>query len=122
MCDINNYEIKILEKKNPDAGKIISTQHNLEKKRFLNPQAEYFHALGITNEHGGILQSGQKKFKQVDKYIDIVSHLIAEKNLRTDAVIARFGTTSSAPEARARSPENSICAAPKSPAPSTSDR
>ncbi len=88
----NNSEIKFIEKKNPDAGKIISTQHNLNKKRILNPHAQYFHALGITNEQGDILPTGQKKFKQVDKYIDIVSHLIAETNLRTDAVIADMGS------------------------------
>lgn len=90
--EINVPEIKLIEKKNPDAGKFISTQHNLDKKRILNPHSKYFHALGITNDQGDILQSGQKKFKQVDKYIEIVSHLLAEKNLRKDAVIADMGS------------------------------
>ena len=90
--EIHAPEIKLIEKKNPDTGKLISTQHNLEKRRILNPHSKYFHTLGITNEQGDILPTGQKKFKQVDKYIDIVSHLLAETNLRSDAVIADMGS------------------------------
>ena len=87
-----NFEIKMISKKNPDAEKKISLEHNTEKKRILNPSAKYFHALGITNVQGEILQNGQKKFKQIDKYIDIVSHLITEAHLRDEAVIADMGS------------------------------
>lgn len=87
-----NFEIIFISKKNPNTEKKISLEHNTEKKRILNPSAKYFHALGITNAQGEILQTGQKKFKQVDKYIDIVSHLISEANLRDDAVIADMGS------------------------------
>lgn len=68
------------------------TQHNIEKKRLLNPSQPYFHALEITDAKGNITPNGQKKFKQIDKYIEIIAALLREADLPDDAYIADFGS------------------------------
>ena len=67
-------------------------QHDIEKKRLLNPTQPYFHALEITDAKGNITSNGQKKFKQIDKYIEIIAALLREVDLPDDAHIADFGS------------------------------
>lgn len=70
----------------------IVAEHNQEKKRFLNPRQPYFRALEITDISGNITPNGQKKFKQIDKYIEIIASLLREAELPDDAHIADFGS------------------------------
>ena len=67
-------------------------QHNQEKKRLLNPTQPYFHALEITDSKGNITSKGRKKFKQIDKYIEIIAALLRDADLPDDAHIADFGS------------------------------
>ena len=66
--------------------------HNKEKKRLLDPSQAYFHALEITDSKGNITPTGQKKFKQINKYIEIIDSLLKEIPLPNDAIIADFGS------------------------------
>ena len=70
----------------------LPLNHNKEKKRLLNPAQPYFHALEITDSKGNITPTGQKKFKQINKYIEIIDGLLKEISLSKDAVIADFGS------------------------------
>ena len=70
----------------------VVAQHDIEKKRLLNPTQPYFHALEITDAKGNITSNGQKKFKQIDKYIEIIAALLREVDLPDDAHIADFGS------------------------------
>ena len=80
---------KTQNSKNTEGGVL---QHNQEKKRLLNPSQPYFHALEITDAKGNITPNGQKKFKQIDKYIEIIASLLREADLPDDAHIADFGS------------------------------
>jgi Methyltransferase domain len=68
------------------------TTHNKEKKRLLDASQAYFHALEITDTQGNVTPNGQKKFKQINKYIEIIDSLLKEITLPNDAVIADFGS------------------------------
>jgi Methyltransferase domain len=70
----------------------ILNVHNKAKKRLLNSSQPYFHALDITDALGNITPNGQKKFKQINKYIEIIDSLLKEMALPDDAVIADFGS------------------------------
>jgi hypothetical protein len=70
----------------------VSTAHNKEKKRLLDATKPYFHALEITDAKGNITPTGQKKFKQINKYIEIIDTLLKEIELPKDAVITDFGS------------------------------
>jgi Methyltransferase domain len=70
----------------------ISTAHNKEKKRLLDATKPYFHALEITDAKGQITPTGQKKFKQINKYIEIIDSLLKDIELPKDVIIADFGS------------------------------
>lgn len=51
--------------------------HDRQKNRMIETQGkEYLHALEITDAQGRVLKSAQDKFRQIDKYIEILGHLI----------------------------------------------
>jgi SAM-dependent methyltransferase len=85
-------EGRFSEKKASSANESILTQHNNEKMRRLNPQQPYFHALEITDAKGVVTPTGQKKFRQIDKYIEIIESLVRETDLPDDPIIVDMGS------------------------------
>ena len=73
--------------------KTVDKTHDHQKNRPIkNAKARpYLTALGIANKDGEILKSGQKKFKQINKYIELISHLLKEKPLQKGARIVDMG-------------------------------
>ncbi|MFN7115523.1 MAG: class I SAM-dependent methyltransferase [Saprospiraceae bacterium] len=71
-----------------------STEHNKPKKRFLEATADnvYLRELGITGADGQVLPTGQKKFKQINKYIEIIDNLLQQSPLPGDAHIVDMGS------------------------------
>jgi SAM-dependent methyltransferase len=92
-------EARLMEKKpttviatqEATSGGIIH-QHNHEKTRRLDPQQPYFHALEITDAKGNVTPTGQKKFRQIDKYIEIIESLVRETDLPNDPIIVDMGS------------------------------
>ena len=87
-----NGEGKMSEKKPSNTGGSILTQHNNEKTRRLDPRQPYFHALEITDAKGVVTPTGQKKFRQIDKYIEIIESLVRETELPNDPIIVDMGS------------------------------
>ena len=58
------------------------TAHNREKQVLINPKSFYLHALGITNEKGEIRDKQQDKWRQINKFVEIVSKLFDESALK----------------------------------------
>lgn len=57
----------------------ISLGHDRAKERLIAPQGKsYLHALNITDEKGVVFQNAQDKFRQINKYIEILSGLIKQ--------------------------------------------
>lgn len=53
--------------------------HNRAKQRVLESKGKpYLHALGLTDPHGTVLPTAQDKFKQINKYIEILDGLIKQ--------------------------------------------
>jgi SAM-dependent methyltransferase len=50
------------------------------------------HALGITNARGEVPAPSQDKWRQIDKYLEIIESLLREQALPTDAHIADMGS------------------------------
>ncbi len=57
-------------------------QHNKVKSRFVKPDALYFHLLGITTPDGKIKSDKYDKFRQVDKFIEIMDSLFQSSDLK----------------------------------------
>ncbi len=53
--------------------------HDRDKQRTIKSEGNhYLQALGITNTEGKVVKSGQRKFKQINKYIEIVNNYIQD--------------------------------------------
>lgn len=67
--------------------------HDKEKKRMIAAEsANYLTALGITNQEGQVLKSGQKKFRQINKYIEIIDSLLSQQDLGDHPHIVDMGS------------------------------
>jgi len=71
-----------------------SLSHNLTKKHTLDTQAgvHYLVSLGIMGTEGQILQKSQRKYRQIQKYIEIISHLLSDYPLPAHPKIADMGS------------------------------
>jgi hypothetical protein len=66
--------------------------HDRPKNRLLDPAAPWLHLLGIANANGEILAASQDKWKQINKYLEIVDSLLREQPLPDEAHIADMGS------------------------------
>ncbi len=69
-----------------------NTAHDRIKNRLLDATAPWLQALEITSSRGHILPAAQGKWRQINKYIEIIDALLDEKQLPADAHIADMGS------------------------------
>jgi len=67
-------------------------QHDREKHRLLSPAAPWLHALGITSAKGEVLAGAQDKWRQINKYLEIIDNLLRQQPLPAEAYIADMGS------------------------------
>lgn len=71
----------------------ITSGHDHEKKRSISTiNNQYLQALKVVNNEGHILSGMQDKYKQINKYIEIVENLIIQTNLQSPIRIADMGS------------------------------
>ncbi len=63
-----------IHKKQASATKVEQHQHNREKHRYVQQQSPFLKHLGITDEKGQIIPSMARKWKQINKFIEIFSN------------------------------------------------
>lgn len=66
-----------LRKSEPTVTEIPSTEHDRAKNRVV-AKKPYLHDLGVTDASGNVLKSSQDKFRQIDKYVEILSGLVRD--------------------------------------------
>lgn len=71
-----------------------TVEHNREKHRLVSAQRPYLRALGITNEGGDVKRDGKRKFKQINKFVEIMDGLLREHPLPDGAHIVDMGSGS----------------------------
>lgn len=55
-------------------------KHNREKKLWIDPSiSPFLTALGITNQKGEVLKNSQSKFRQINKFVEIIDSLLPSK-------------------------------------------
>jgi hypothetical protein len=67
--------------------------HNKEKRRFVDQSRPYLRELGITDANGQIIPAMSRKWKQINKFIEVLSSAIQSTGIakRDDVHIADFG-------------------------------
>lgn len=68
------------------------TSHDRSKSHPLDPSSPWLHALGITNAKGEVLANAHSKWRQINKYLEIIESLLRECPLPPDAHIADMGS------------------------------
>ncbi len=68
--------------------------HNRQKKRFVTQDRPYLHELGITDAKGDVIPAMSRKWKQINKFIEVLARAVEATGLahRGDVHIADFGS------------------------------
>lgn len=84
---------KLSQKKiTPLLRNLPNLKHNREKKRLIDPSAVWLRDLDLATEKGEIRADAQAKWRQINKYIEIIQNLIDESPLPPNATIADLGS------------------------------
>jgi hypothetical protein len=70
----------------------VVTDHNRQKQRLLDPALPWLHTLGITSLKGEVLANAQDKWRQINKYLEIIEGLVKDNALPQEAVVADMGS------------------------------
>lgn len=81
-----------LNSRKNDQSAATGTSHNREKHRLISPSAPWLRALGITNQKAEVLPTAQDKWKQINKFLEIIDALLRAHPLPPDARIADMGS------------------------------
>ncbi len=73
---------------------LAALQHNKAKQRYVEQSSPYLQALGITDNQGQLVPSMSKKWKQINKFIEILAAAIQQTGLsgRQQVHVADFGS------------------------------
>jgi len=77
------------------AGRSVSPQeHDREKERFLDLATPFLRELGVTNAQHQLIPSMSRKWKQINKFIEVLDHAIAASKLKekTSVRVVDFGS------------------------------
>ena len=78
----NKLTINLLKPVSTNQYKTIPQVHDRKKTRWIESENNlYLTALGVTNEQGGIVKSMEDKFRQINKFIEIVQTLLESSGL-----------------------------------------
>jgi len=83
---------RLLEKKPSMPAETVTLAHDRDKQRRLDPAAPWLHALGICSTEGKVHANQQDKWRQIDKYLETIEHLLQQHPLQEDARIADMGS------------------------------
>ena len=70
-------ENQSLKKKEPSHTAPVSSGHDCDKKRLIGTENKvYLRALNMTDAKGAVFKSAQDKYRQINKYVEILSGLV----------------------------------------------
>lgn len=81
-----------IQLKKPTQTAPADTAHNRAKHRLLDPSVAWLHRLGITSSKGEVLAAAQDKWRQINKFLEVIESLVKDNALPTDAHIADMGS------------------------------
>ena len=64
--------------KKTQTSKSVRTSHDKVKKRPIDEDADFLMKLGLSSSNGRIFHQSQAKYKQINRYVELVSHLLPE--------------------------------------------
>lgn len=94
LLHMTDYDLTFpaMKKSKPRFKEAPSLSHDRAKHRHVDPSRPYLHALNITDADGRVYKNAQDKYKQIDKYIEIVGGLIQSLPVGRIKKIADMGS------------------------------
>lgn len=78
-----NAQIKSKQKADSKAPQPMS--NDKQKQRLIPESADFLRALGLASSNGKVYQASQKKYRQINKFIEIIASITEGQNIRTIA-------------------------------------
>ncbi|MEM7572259.1 MAG: SAM-dependent methyltransferase [Bacteroidota bacterium] len=72
----------------------VVTSHNRQKDRLISADRPYLPALGVANKQGEILAAARRKYKQINKFVEIIDGLVQRHPLPAEAQVVDMGAGS----------------------------
>lgn len=91
-ADKNGQTRFAVQKSNQEQKAAPQSGNDRPKQRLLDPAAPWLQHLGITNAKGEVLAAQQDKWRQINKYLEIIDSLLREESLPQGAQIADMGS------------------------------
>ena len=89
----NKHGIHMIEK---ESSHILpsgeSSRHNKSKKRFLDLDRSFLYHLGITDKEGRLIPSKADKYRQINKYLEIIDALVHDYSFGSAIQIVDMGS------------------------------
>jgi Methyltransferase domain len=87
-----NDKIKITQKPASHTS-AVTEQHNKEKQRIIPSKGKiYLQQLGVTNADGAVKKDMQDKYKQINKYVEIIEGIIKDIDFGKKISVADMGS------------------------------
>lgn len=76
------------------AREAVTGEHDREKKRYLELSRPFLHDLGVTDKQRALIPAMSRKWKQINKFIEVFSHALSSAPLAADQPVrvADFGS------------------------------
>ena len=90
---LDQVEYRLLSnRKNASLMKVVTSkklklkdQHDHQKNRLIPEDAPFLRSLGISSESGKVYQPSQRKYRQINKFVEILDSLCKGKSIKTIA-------------------------------------
>ncbi len=90
-----NYNKKKKEKiyiKKPTKQKVTNFDHNKTKQHLIPSDRPFLKQLGISGADGTVYKNKYSKFRQINRYVEIMDHLLRDISLAKEPVILDMGS------------------------------
>ncbi len=69
-----------------------TTSHDKQKNRLIKHDAFYLKALGVTTTEGKVKAEMQHKFKQINRYVEIIEGILKDTEIKDDFTVVDMGS------------------------------
>ena len=83
---------KLVSKKNEENKEILSLSHDKQKNRIIQKEATYLHQLGITSAEGNVKKEMQHKYKQINRYVEIIEGILKDTIIKNNFSVVDMGS------------------------------
>lgn len=87
QLDIGKHGKSRLNTAKPTFKTVTSRKHDREKTAQIDQNSLYLKALGVTNDHGQVRDREQSKWRQINKFVEVLANLVDKSSLKDRATL-----------------------------------